>query len=126
MAGFVLLHPIAMPLRGSARLHPAAGADQPLVPIEHGRFGATPGAISAGIGLDLMLAIAAPHDQPHIGRRGRARRVIGGLADMPRPLKKKFARALEPAKPRRVSGRRRAVQRQERLISMLARRIPRK
>jgi hypothetical protein len=30
-------------------------------------------------GLDLMLAITAPHDQPHIGRRGSPRRVIGGL-----------------------------------------------
>ena len=55
MAGFVLLHPIAMPLRGSARLHPAAGADQPLVPIGHGRFGAVPGSHPGGVGLDLML-----------------------------------------------------------------------
>jgi hypothetical protein len=45
----------------------AAGTDQPLAPIEDGRFGAVPSSHRGGIGLDLMLAFLAPHDQPHTG-----------------------------------------------------------
>jgi hypothetical protein len=45
-----------------------------LVPIEHGRFGAVPGSHLGGIGLELMLAFLAPHDQPHAGRGGSPER----------------------------------------------------
>jgi hypothetical protein len=44
-----------------------------------GVFGAVANSHLGSGGLDLMLAITAPHDQPHIGRRGSPRRVIGGL-----------------------------------------------
>ena len=52
----------------------AAGTDQPLAPIEHGRFGAVPGSHLGGVGLDLMLAFLAPDDQPDLGRGGDAER----------------------------------------------------
>jgi cold shock CspA family protein len=45
----------------------AFGADQPLAPVEHGRFGAVPSSHINGIGLDLMLAFRAPNDQPDAG-----------------------------------------------------------
>jgi hypothetical protein len=42
----------------------AAGADQPLAPIEHGLFGPIPSSHLRGIGLYLMLTALAPNDQP--------------------------------------------------------------
>ena len=46
----------------------AAGTDQPLASIEHGRFGAVPSSHLGGVGLDLILAFLAPDDQPSTGR----------------------------------------------------------
>jgi hypothetical protein len=43
------------------------GADEPLTPIGHSRFGAVPLGHLGGIGLDLMLAFLAPNDQPDAG-----------------------------------------------------------
>jgi len=45
----------------------ALGADQPLSPIGHRRFGAVLLGHLGGIGLDLMAAILAPNDQPDAG-----------------------------------------------------------
>jgi hypothetical protein len=42
----------------------AFGADQLLAPIEHWRFGAVPSSHLGRVGLDLMTAALAPHDQP--------------------------------------------------------------
>jgi hypothetical protein len=42
----------------------ALGADQPLSPIGHSRFGAVPLGHLGRVGLDLMPAILAPNDQP--------------------------------------------------------------
>jgi hypothetical protein len=51
----------------------AFGADQPITPIGHGRFGAVPSShlgehrrcdLLSGIGLNLMPASLAPNDQP--------------------------------------------------------------
>jgi hypothetical protein len=41
----------------------AFGADQPVAPIENGRFGAVPSGHFGGIGLDLMSAVRAPHGE---------------------------------------------------------------
>jgi len=43
----------------------ALRTDQPLAPIEHGRFGAVPSSHLAGVGLDLM---PAPRDQAELSR----------------------------------------------------------
>jgi hypothetical protein len=56
----------------------ALRADQPIAPIEHGHLGTVPLSVLAGVGLDLMAARFAPHDQPHASRSGAAPRVIGG------------------------------------------------
>ena len=45
----------------------ALGADQPLSPIGHRRFGAVPLGHFAGVGLDLVLTVLAPDDQPDAG-----------------------------------------------------------
>jgi hypothetical protein len=45
----------------------AFGADQPLAPIGHGRFGAVPLGHLGRVGLDLMAAILTPDDQPDAG-----------------------------------------------------------
>jgi hypothetical protein len=63
---------VALPLLGASNHHvglpaAAAGTDEPLAPIEHGRFGTIPSSHLGGIGLDLMPAILAPHDQPDLG-----------------------------------------------------------
>jgi hypothetical protein len=42
---------------------PALGIDEPLAPIEHGRFDAISSGRLGGVGLDLMLAVLAPNDQ---------------------------------------------------------------
>ena len=42
----------------------ARAARQALAPIEHWRFGAAPSSHLGGVGLDLMLAFLAPHDEP--------------------------------------------------------------
>jgi hypothetical protein len=46
----------------------AAGTDQPLAPIEHGRFGAVPSSHLGRVGLNLVPTFFAPDDQPHTGR----------------------------------------------------------
>jgi hypothetical protein len=53
---------------------PQRGADQPLAPIEHGRFGALPSGHLGGAGLDLVLAALAPDDQPDAGGGSAAER----------------------------------------------------
>jgi hypothetical protein len=45
----------------------AWGADQPLSPIGHSRFGAVPLGHLGRVGLDVMLAFLAPNDQPDAG-----------------------------------------------------------
>jgi len=40
---------------------------QPVAPIKRGRFGAVSLRLLGGIGLDLMAAIPAPHDQANTG-----------------------------------------------------------
>jgi hypothetical protein len=59
----------ALALLGSAYDHvdltaAALGADQPLAPIGHGRFGAVLLGHLGRVGLNLMAAILAPNDQP--------------------------------------------------------------
>jgi hypothetical protein len=51
----------------------AAGTDEPVAPIKHRRFGAVAFGELTGVGLDLMLAITAPDDEPDAGRRQRSR-----------------------------------------------------
>jgi hypothetical protein len=55
---------------------PAAtlGADQPLAPIDDGCIGPVPLDELGGVRLDLVLAAAAPHDQPQLGFRRIAER----------------------------------------------------
>jgi hypothetical protein len=43
------------------------GADQPLSPIRHSRFGAVPLGHLGRVGLNLVAAILAPNDQPDAG-----------------------------------------------------------
>jgi hypothetical protein len=60
----------------------APRTDQPLAPIEDGRFGAIPGSHLGRVGLDLVPAFLTPHDEPHAGRSGgpeRHRRAAIGL-----------------------------------------------
>jgi hypothetical protein len=62
----------ALSLLGSAYDHidltaAALGADQPLTPIGHRRFGAVPLGHLGRVGLDLMPTILAPNDQPDAG-----------------------------------------------------------
>jgi hypothetical protein len=52
----------------------ALGADQPLSPIGHSRFGAVPLGHLGRIGLNLMAAILAPNDQPDAGAGGTTQR----------------------------------------------------
>jgi hypothetical protein len=52
----------------------ALAADKPGVPIEHWGPGVVPGSYLGGVGLDLMLAILAPHDQPDAGGSSVAER----------------------------------------------------
>jgi hypothetical protein len=66
----------------------ALRATQPLVPILHRRRGAVSLGHFGRIGLDLVAAIPAPHDEPHLRRGGAAERIrnvrvaLGGL-DVP-------------------------------------------
>ena len=55
----------------------ALGAEQPLSPIGHSRFGAVPLGHFGGVGLDLMPAILAPDDQPDAGGGSVAERQRG-------------------------------------------------
>jgi hypothetical protein len=62
------------PALGSAHHHinaPAAAprAYKPRVPIRDARLGGQMAPISAGVGLDLLVAIEAPDYQTHMGRR---------------------------------------------------------
>ena len=52
----------------------AARTDQPLAPIEDGRFGAIPSSHLGRVGLDLVLAILAPNYKPHVGSGGATQR----------------------------------------------------
>ena len=45
----------------------AFGADQPIPPLGNRHFGAVPLSLFGGIGLDLMTAISAPHDETNAG-----------------------------------------------------------
>jgi hypothetical protein len=56
----------------------AFGADQPLAPIDHGRFGAVASSHLGGVGLNPMLAFLAPNDQLHAGGGSVAERYRGG------------------------------------------------
>jgi hypothetical protein len=52
----------------------ASGTDQPTAPTDNRRFGTVLSSHIRGIGFDLMAAIVAPHDQPHVSRSGIAER----------------------------------------------------
>jgi hypothetical protein len=52
----------------------APGTDKPVAPIENRRFRAVSSNHLVGIGLDLVAACLAPHDQPHLRVRGIAER----------------------------------------------------
>jgi hypothetical protein len=52
----------------------ALATHQPLVPVGDGRLGAVALGQRGRVGLDLVPAIAAPHDEPHMGRGGAAER----------------------------------------------------
>jgi hypothetical protein len=56
---------------------PAPRTDEPLTPIGNGRFGAVSLRHFGGIGLNLMLAIPAPHDQANTGSSGIPKRHRG-------------------------------------------------
>jgi hypothetical protein len=45
----------------------AFGADEPVPPRGNGHFGAVALSLFGGIGLDLMAAISAPHDETNAG-----------------------------------------------------------
>ena len=55
---------------------PAAAlrAFEPLDPIDHRQLGAVAGGVLGRVGLNLVLAIAAPHDHPGLGRGRTAER----------------------------------------------------
>jgi len=57
----------------------AAGTDEPLAPIEDAGVGAVPSSRLDEIGLDLMLARLAPHDNPDLrsGSERHQRAAIG-------------------------------------------------
>jgi hypothetical protein len=68
-----------MPALGPRNDHsdaPAAafGVDQPRMPIRDARLGTVARGHLDRIGLDLMMAIEAPNDQPDVRRRGVAER----------------------------------------------------
>jgi hypothetical protein len=46
---------------------PAFRADQPVPPFGDGHFGAVALSLFGGVGLDLMAAISAPHDEANAG-----------------------------------------------------------
>jgi hypothetical protein len=69
----------------------AMGIDEPLGPIEHGRFGAVSSSHLGGIGLDRMLARLAPHDQPDAGDGGVARAFGGPRSDFIKPWRRRSA-----------------------------------
>jgi len=52
----------------------APGADEPLSPLGNGGLGPVLLGQLGGIGLDLVTARLAPHDQPHASRGGIAER----------------------------------------------------
>jgi hypothetical protein len=52
----------------------ALGADQPLSPIRHSRFATVPLGHLRGIGLDLVLTVLAPNDEPELGSGSVAER----------------------------------------------------
>jgi hypothetical protein len=47
------------------------------VPVRDGHLGAVALRYLGGVGLDLMVAIDAPDDQPHMGRAAALPKVIG-------------------------------------------------
>jgi hypothetical protein len=53
---------------------PAIAADEPLMPVGDAHLGTVALSHLGGVGLDLVPAIEAPDDQPHMGRRGVAER----------------------------------------------------
>jgi hypothetical protein len=55
----------------------ALGADQPLAPIGHSSFGAVLLGHLGRVGLDLVPAILAPHDQPDARAAAALPSVIG-------------------------------------------------
>src|SRR5271169_7173841 len=61
-------------LRPKSTSRPPFGAAEPLTPIEDRGVGAIPSSDLRGIGLDLMIAILAPHDQPDLCSGGAAER----------------------------------------------------
>jgi hypothetical protein len=48
---------------------PATRTDEPLTPIGNGSLGTVSSRHFGGIGLNLMLAIPAPHDEANMGSR---------------------------------------------------------
>ncbi len=57
---------------------PAPAADKPLAPFRHGHLGAVALGHLGGVGLDLMAAFEAPHDEPHASYSAALPSVIGG------------------------------------------------
>ena len=56
---------------------PAAAAHEPACPSTHRQRRPVALGLLGRIGLDLVLAVATPHDQPHPGRRGVAQSHLG-------------------------------------------------
>jgi hypothetical protein len=54
----------------------------PLAPFKHRGLGTIPSGHLAGVGLDLMVAILAPHDQRYIGRQPPQTRALSGASPL--------------------------------------------
>jgi hypothetical protein len=48
-------------------------ADEPLTPVRTSNLGAVPSSHLGGIGIDMVSASLAPHDQSDLGRRDSSR-----------------------------------------------------
>jgi len=73
----------------------APGADEPLAPLRDGGVGAVPLGHLGGVGLDLVAARLALHDQPHARR--------GGVPEGHRWSRRGFHRSAEAPIPRTPS-----------------------
>jgi hypothetical protein len=78
----------------------AAGANEPRLPVKHGRLRAIAGGVLGRIGFNLMAAIPAPYDEPHAGRGSTAERHRrAGLGFHPRRCRFRAATAARGRSP---------------------------
>src|ERR1700674_2552512 len=66
------------------------GANEPRLPVKHGRLRTIAGGVLSGIGLDLVAAIPAPYDRADAGRGSTAerhRRARAPISSIPRSPK---------------------------------------